>query len=259
MATESPINPLQEALFTVCPALKDRTFALTYFAGVFGQPRATEMVQALFRVAGPDEHSTEPTSSDPINPELAAWQETARLATEGREFYRGLLRQIGELYGQEAFVADDGSEQTDVIVLKVKGLVERDRATLHALGLEPETEVEAALVRFLAYQQASVTTMLPPDVTPARIWGVMDEMAGLPASPIMSPNLLISFAIVDLLLATMIKGPAWTAKQLLSSRDGIAPLVGQTGVPASVLITHIISKVERQAKSANPARNQPCS
>lgn len=74
--------------------------------------------------------------------ERDAWIETARQHARNEDFYRGVVRQIGELFGDAAKTSDDGSVQQDVLALKVPELVVGLKATnaelLAALGLIAE-------------------------------------------------------------------------------------------------------------------------
>jgi hypothetical protein len=53
------------------------------------------------------------------------WMETARQHCRNEEYYRGLLDEIGEILGPEAFISDDGSIQQDVVRAKLPELVRR--------------------------------------------------------------------------------------------------------------------------------------
>lgn len=53
------------------------------------------------------------------------WKGAAAASERDRGYYRGLLVKIGELFGQEAQIADDGSDQGEVLAAKVPELVER--------------------------------------------------------------------------------------------------------------------------------------
>ncbi len=55
--------------------------------------------------------------------------------TENRNYYRGLVTQIGELFGVESRISDDGSVQDDVLCAKVPELVQR-----YAIRWIPVTE-----------------------------------------------------------------------------------------------------------------------
>ncbi len=53
----------------------------------------------------------------------AMWHATARDMANNAEFYRGIVVQVGELFGVAARTSDDGSIQEDVLALKVPELV----------------------------------------------------------------------------------------------------------------------------------------
>lgn len=55
--------------------------------------------------------------------ELDNWKETALMYARNSNFYHGVVVQIGEAFGQEAYTSDDGSIQEDVLALKVPELV----------------------------------------------------------------------------------------------------------------------------------------
>ena len=55
--------------------------------------------------------------------ERDAYFEMAREMFNNAEFYRGIVRQIGELLGDAAYISDDGSRQESVLALKVPELV----------------------------------------------------------------------------------------------------------------------------------------
>ena len=82
--------------------------------------------------------------------ERDAWIEDASLFCKNMEFYRGLVYQIGEMFGVEAKTADDGSIMQDVLALKVPGLVSALQARWAALEkgesnfLPAESTVEKA-------------------------------------------------------------------------------------------------------------------
>jgi len=57
--------------------------------------------------------------------ERDGWVDTAARHCRNEEFYRGLVVQIGEMFGREARIADDGSEPGGVLCLKVPELVAR--------------------------------------------------------------------------------------------------------------------------------------
>ena len=51
------------------------------------------------------------------------WQEVARMHAKNEEYYRGLVVQIGDAMGHDAYVADDGTVSDDVLCAKVPELV----------------------------------------------------------------------------------------------------------------------------------------
>ncbi len=53
------------------------------------------------------------------------WEETARQHARNEQYYHGLLVEVGRVLGPEAFTADDGSVQADVLCAKVPELVRR--------------------------------------------------------------------------------------------------------------------------------------
>jgi hypothetical protein len=58
------------------------------------------------------------------------WEESAAQFARNTDFYRGLVVRIGEMLGDEARTADDGSVYEDVLCIKVPELVEK------ALGMK---------------------------------------------------------------------------------------------------------------------------
>jgi len=56
--------------------------------------------------------------------EAENWREAAAQYARNEDFYRGIVRQIGEMFGEAARTSDDGSVQEDVLALKVPELVE---------------------------------------------------------------------------------------------------------------------------------------
>lgn len=51
------------------------------------------------------------------------YQEIARQAQRNCDYYRGLVLQIGEMFGEAAFISDDGSKQDSILCAKVPELV----------------------------------------------------------------------------------------------------------------------------------------
>ena len=50
--------------------------------------------------------------------ERDAWQADCAQGHRNTDFYRGLVAQIGEMFGKEAYISDDGSIQQDVLAFK---------------------------------------------------------------------------------------------------------------------------------------------
>lgn len=65
----------------------------------------------------------DPPLAEAFAKRLAAWMYTAAQETKNTEFYRKLLVEIGEMFGDKAKIADDNSVQEDVIALRVPELV----------------------------------------------------------------------------------------------------------------------------------------
>ena len=60
---------------------------------------------------------------DATRAEAANWKETAAQYARNEEFYRDIVEQIGEMFGEAARTSDDGSIQDSVLALKVPALV----------------------------------------------------------------------------------------------------------------------------------------
>lgn len=54
---------------------------------------------------------------------VKAWEQSAAEFCSGMEFYRGIVHQVGEMFGVAARTSDDGSIQDSVLALKVPELV----------------------------------------------------------------------------------------------------------------------------------------
>jgi hypothetical protein len=52
-----------------------------------------------------------------------AWYDTAAQMSRNADYYRGLVVQIGQMFGAEAYISDDGSVQDDVLCAKVPEMV----------------------------------------------------------------------------------------------------------------------------------------
>lgn len=55
---------------------------------------------------------------------LAGWLDTAAQMSRNADFYRGIVHQVGEMFGDAAKLSDDGSVQQEVLALKVPELVQ---------------------------------------------------------------------------------------------------------------------------------------
>jgi len=51
------------------------------------------------------------------------WTDTAKYHCKNEVYYRDLIQNIGKMFGDEAYVSDDGSKQQDVLCAKVPELV----------------------------------------------------------------------------------------------------------------------------------------
>lgn len=57
--------------------------------------------------------------------ERDGWIETATQFHRGLEYYQGIVRAVGALFGPEAYTSDDGSVQDEVLAEKVFELAQR--------------------------------------------------------------------------------------------------------------------------------------
>lgn len=69
------------------------------------------------------------TAYDVAQPDV--WAETAAMFSRNEDYYRGLLDEIAEALGPEAYTADDGSISDEPIRAKLPDLV-RQRLGAHA-------------------------------------------------------------------------------------------------------------------------------
>jgi hypothetical protein len=89
---------------------------------------------------------------DQLTRERDAWIETARQHARNEDFYRGIVTQIGEMFGEAARTSDDGSVQQSVLALKVPELVADERAKSEGLTSERD-----ALRQLLAHIHLHLT------------------------------------------------------------------------------------------------------
>lgn len=59
----------------------------------------------------------------PVSRLLRNWYDTAAQNARNTDYYRGLVVEIGAMFGNVAYVSDDGSVQEDVLCAKVPELV----------------------------------------------------------------------------------------------------------------------------------------
>lgn len=64
-----------------------------------------------------------PTTLGQAIAERNNWIESAMMFSQNEDFYRGLVVQIGEMFGDAAKTSDDGSLQQSVLALRVPELV----------------------------------------------------------------------------------------------------------------------------------------
>lgn len=60
------------------------------------------------------------------------WKETASRHLKNEQYYHGLITQIGEMLGEDAYISDDGSRQQDVLCAKIPELVKAKCSALEA-------------------------------------------------------------------------------------------------------------------------------
>jgi len=65
----------------------------------------------------------EPALATAVSKRIAGWIDYAAQAQRNSDFYQGIVRQIGEMFGDASKTSDDGSLQDDVLALKVPELV----------------------------------------------------------------------------------------------------------------------------------------
>lgn len=84
--------------------------------------------------------------------ERDGWMDSARQFSNGQDFYQGIVRQVGEMFGKEAITSDDGSVQDDVLALKVPDLV----AKLMAESLARDARIKAEVLESLSKSSYSL-------------------------------------------------------------------------------------------------------
>jgi len=68
---------------------------------------------------------TDPALIESVAQSIASWMDAAARHIRNEEFYRDIVHEIGELFGDEAKTADDGTVMEDVLALKVPELVKK--------------------------------------------------------------------------------------------------------------------------------------
>jgi len=61
--------------------------------------------------------------ADAIAKRISIWMQTAAQYHRNTDYYRGLLEQCGEIIGEEAYIADDGTRMEDVLCAKIPGII----------------------------------------------------------------------------------------------------------------------------------------
>jgi hypothetical protein len=77
-----------------------------------------------------EENLPTPETLDQAIRERNGWCDTAARHLRNEEFYRGIVTEIGEMFGDMAKTSDDGSLQDSVLALKVPRLVRQAIADL---------------------------------------------------------------------------------------------------------------------------------
>lgn len=88
------------------------------------EERAAKAERELDALGKPMPATYETESSPPIlRAQSDAWEETAKQNQRNTDYYHGLLKEIGDLFGEEARTADDGFVYDGVLASKVPKLV----------------------------------------------------------------------------------------------------------------------------------------
>lgn len=97
------------------------------------------------------------------------WQETAAQFARNEDFYRGIVTEIGEMFGIAARISDNGSIQQDVLALKVPELVghlfgklHSAESTLARAGCRHTSLTPEEIARFLTFPPEDATDNLSP-------------------------------------------------------------------------------------------------
>lgn len=95
-----------------------------------------EMLEPEQRLFDPNLDLPKPSTLEQAISERNHWCEIAMQHLRNEEFYRGIVRQVGEMFGEAAKTSDDGSLQEDVLALKVPELVRMELSVLEANAAE---------------------------------------------------------------------------------------------------------------------------
>jgi hypothetical protein len=79
----------------------------------------------------------DPVLCEAIAQRIAAWMQIAAQNSRNTDYYVGLLDRIAMVFGQDAYISDDGSVQEEPLRAKMPELVERQAAELAAQQAVP--------------------------------------------------------------------------------------------------------------------------
>ena len=93
----------------------------------------------------------DPPLAEAVAKRIAVWMDTAAQFNRNEDFYRGIVCQVGEMFGNAAKTSDDGSLQDSVLALKVPELVRDALAARRAEAAEGEKLVDEAWLRSIGF------------------------------------------------------------------------------------------------------------
>ena len=85
----------------------------------------------------------DPILAEAVAKRIAAWMDTAAQYARNVDYYQGLLDQIATVFGQEAYINDDGTIQDSPLRAKMPELVKQQQAEIEWLRSLLETAVDA--------------------------------------------------------------------------------------------------------------------
>ncbi len=88
-----------------------------------GRFRGPPSDEGMPHLAGYIEQCGTPETKEEAIRERDFWIESAAQFSRNEDYYRGLVDKIGEMLGEEAYIADDGSRSQDILRNKVPELV----------------------------------------------------------------------------------------------------------------------------------------